>query len=303
MAIARRLPPLNAVRAFEVAARHSGFTLAAKELHVSQGAVSRQIANLEAYLDVKLFDRQLREVRLTWEGARYAEAIASALEQIETATKQLKAKASKRPLRIRIFPTMGIHWLVPRLGRFHAQHREVDVQITTSMEPAVLERDDVDFTVSFAPSDRAGTRSDPLFDVEIIPVCSPTVRDGPPGIRTPDDLLRQLLLHPLNRPNDWARWLEGVGIAAPKLNGGLQFGNSCLLYQSAVENTGVAIAQYRFVEDELVSGRLVAPFPQRVRTGESLYLTSFQNSTTTSAALAFRDWMLAEAHQAPALAN
>jgi LysR family glycine cleavage system transcriptional activator len=297
LAVYRRLPPLNALRAFNVAARTGSFTLAAQELQVSQGAVSRQIAHLEQFLGLQLFERHHREVHLTREGADYALAMAAAFEQIVQGTQRLWRNHQNPALRLKIFPTFAIRWLVPRLGNFHGQHPEIDVQITTSMQAAQLDREEIDLTVVRHPSPTRGLVFDPLFEIALLPVCSKQVLNGPPSIRQPKDLCRHVLLHAVNRVDDWQRWCDAVGVTVPIAPGGLQFGSSALVYQAASNGAGVAIAQDKFVDDDLVTGRLVAPFDRRVPTGESYYLVTRQENLSSPAVSAFRNWILCEARK------
>jgi LysR family glycine cleavage system transcriptional activator len=296
----RRLPPLNALRAFTVAARAGSFTLAAQELQVSQGAVSRQVAHLEEFLGLKLFERHHREVKLTREGAEYAMAMAAAFDQVVQGTQRLWRSQRNRSLRLKIFPTLAIRWLVPRLGGFHVLHPDIDVQITTSMQAARLDREEIDLTVVSQLSPMQGLQFDPLFDVELLPVCSRRLLDRLPPIHRPEDLIGQVLLHVVTRPDDWARWFKGLGITAPIALGGLGFGDSALVYQAASNSAGFAMAQSRFVEDDLATGRLVSPCPQRIPTGETYYLVTLAESASSPAIVAFRDWILTEARKSAA---
>ncbi|MEP7209095.1 MAG: LysR family transcriptional regulator, partial [Casimicrobiaceae bacterium] len=142
--MARRLPPLNALRAFEAASRHASFTRAAEELYVSQGAISRHIAALEDWLKVQLFTRHARGIELTPKGAVFFRVVRGALDQVEYGARQLQQKPDDKTLRIKVPPTFAIRWLVPRLARFHAYKPDIDVQLTTSHQPVNFNRDDVD---------------------------------------------------------------------------------------------------------------------------------------------------------------
>lgn len=291
----RRLPPLNALRAFEVAARNGGFTPAARELRVSQGAVSRHVAFLEDYLGLRLFHRGHREARLTREGRNYAIEIGGAFDRIEQATRRLGGGRAGRPLSVTVFSTLAIRWLVPRIGRFHALYPKIDVQITSSPKPAVLRRENIDFTIDYAEDRKDGAHYDPLFDVEILPVCSKELLNGAPPIRKPADLLNHVLLHSLNRLEDWARWFDHVGVAVASLDNGLKFSNSSLTLQAALNGIGVALAQPQFIEDELASGRLAAPFKQTLKPGRTYFLVSREGDSSVPEIAAFREWVLAEA--------
>ncbi len=293
----RRLPPLNALRVFTVAARAGSFTLAAQELQVSQGAVSRQVAHLEEFLGLKLFERHHRLLKLTPEGAEYAVAMGVAFDQMVQGTQRLWRSQRNQSLRLKIFPTLAIRWLVPRLGGFHVLHPDIDVQITTSMQAAQLDREEIDLTVVSHMSPAKGLQQDPLFEVELLPVCSRHLLDRLSPIPRPEDLVNQILLHVVTRPEDWKRWFEGVGITTPIALGGLKFGDSALLYQAASNGAGFAMAQSRFVEDDLATGRLVSPCPKRIATGETYYLVTLAESASSPAIVAFREWILSEARK------
>lgn len=296
--VKRRLPPLNALRAFEVAARTTNFTLAARELHVSQGAVSRHVAQLEAHLGLKLFHRHHREVKLTAEGAQYAQAIRVAFDQMDEATRALRRTDRLSPLRIRLFPTVAIKWFVPRLGRFHARHPEIDVQTTTTANPVRFDAEDVDFTIQMRQSPQQGVRYDRLFGVELLPVCCSELRRriGP----TPEDLLREPLLHSMQRPRDWQTWYEAAGVASAAIRDGLTFGNSALAYQAAIDGSGIAIAHRQLVHDDLASGRLVPASELIVAIEEAYYLVSRATDNVNPSAGAFRAWILSEAAECDA---
>lgn len=290
--MSRRLPPLNALRAFEVAARTGSFTRAAETLRVSQGAISRQIAHLEAFLQIPLFDRKGKQLTLTQHGLAYSRVVTSALEQIERETQRLLPTGRQLSLRIKTFPSFAERWLVPRLGGFQATHPDVDVQITTSMQAAELLQEHVDLTIERVSLRQRDAIYDPLFEIELVPVCTREHVIGPPPIEKPADVLQHPLLHALNRPNDWKRWLETAGVSELTIPRGLEFGNSSMVYQAAAHGAGIAIAQSRFVEDDVADGRLVAPFKLAVPTGEIYYLVSLPKQSY--AASAFRDWVLAE---------
>lgn len=296
----RSLPPLNALRAFEVAARTGGFTRASHELLVSQGAVSRHVASLESYLGVKLFRRSHRMVRLTREGEVYAAAVCKALDHIEQATHQIRRGHQGRPLHIKLYSTLAIRWLVPRLGRFRALHPGIDVKVTSNPHPAQLDQEDVDFTIDHGRDRQDWLRHDPLFRIELLPVCSQSLLASAGPIAKPRDMLDHQLLHSLNRPKDWALWLEHVNVTTGDIVPGLTFSNSSLAYEAAISGIGIAMAQVHYVEDELEAGRLVAPFPQRLCIGRKYYLVSRNSDTDVPEAAAFRSWMLAEASRSSA---
>jgi LysR family glycine cleavage system transcriptional activator len=294
----RRLPPLNAVRAFEATARNASFTRAAQELFVTQGAVSRHVAALERWLGAKLFTRTQRGIELTAKGGAYFRVLRGALDQIDHATRQLQQSPDENLLRLKLPPTFAIRWLVPRLARFHAQHRGIDVQITTSHDPADFDREDVDAAIhsDFEPPSGPGFRR--VLGEELLPVCSPGLLERGPALSKPRDLARHVLLCSMNRPRDWPAWLVAAGVAGVDGNSGLKFENAALAYQAAIDQLGVTIAQRALVADDLRTGRLVAPFALSVRTSGGYYLAYPPHRPKSSRLVAFEEWLLAEAQAA-----
>jgi LysR family glycine cleavage system transcriptional activator len=293
--MSRRLPPLNAVRAFEASARSASFTSAAEELCVSQGAVSRHVACLEAWLDVKLFRRVHRGIELTAQGSTYFRLVKSALDQIEAGARQLKFDPDERRLRLKLPPTFAMRWLVPRLARFHALQPKIDVQITTSHEPADFDREDVDVSIYSWPSPPSGPGYRRLFGEVLLPVCAPGLLANSPPLVVPADLANHVLLCSLNRPLDWPSWLAATDAIGIDGNSGLKFENAALAYQAATDELGVMMAQFAFVEDDLRTGRLLAPLALHVRTSRGYFLASHPNRVQLERVLAFEDWILKEA--------
>jgi LysR family glycine cleavage system transcriptional activator len=292
--MARKLPPLNALRAFEVAARMGNFTKAAKSLNVSQGAVSRHIAQLEAFLGLRLFVRGQRDVSLTPEGVEYAHAVREAFDRIEFATQAGRRDPQNRVVRIRLFPTVAMKWLVGRLSRFHALHPTINVQVTIANALVDMGAEEVDFTVQIPAIPKPGIRYDTMFPIELLPVCSPSQLNGTPGLADPHDLLDRTLLHSMKRPHDWRTWFNAANVAPSRIREGLTFGNSSLAYQAAIDGLGVAMAHVELIQDDLTSGRLVAVYPLVVRTSESYQLVGRESDSSRPEVAAFRDWLLGE---------
>jgi LysR family glycine cleavage system transcriptional activator len=293
----RRLPSLVALRAFDATARNGSFTRAAKELGVTQSAISRQIARLEVDLGVGLFWRRNRAIGLTSEGLAYFNAVRRAFDQIHDATVQFTSVAHDRILRIKVPPTFAIRWLVPRLVRFHARHPQIDVQITTSHHPPDFEREDIDAAIVWSIRARPGWQADRLIGEVLLPACSPKLLRGARPIRVPGDLAHHTLLHSVQRPDDWRLWLEPAGAAGLDWHGGLRFENSALMYQAAIDQLGIAIAQLAFIEDDLATSRLVAPFGLRVATERAYHLVFPGERASLPTIAACRAWLLEEVRQ------
>ena len=291
-----RLPPLNALRAFEAAARHSSFARAADELCVTPGAVSRHILKLEAYLGTKLFKRGHAQVELTPAGNAYLLEIRDAFVRISQATTTTRTTGlNERLLRIKVPPTCAARWLVPRLAHFHAEHPEISIQLTTSHDAVDFGRDDVDAAVQYGREVGPAVASQRLFDEVLLPVCSAAVAAQKPALRQPRDVARHVLLHSIRRPNDWPDWFAGAGVDDPPLDKSMAFENSTLTYQGAVDGLGVAIAQVAFVIDEIERGRLVAPVDVRLKSELAYFLVFPREHTQSRKLRLFSEWAAAEA--------
>ncbi len=295
------LPPLNALRAFEAAARHLSFKRAAEELCVTQGAISRHIAHLEIALSMRLFVRSHRQVELTPEGLVYSRDVRNAFLALKRATANLSALADDNTLRIKIPPTCAVRWFVPRLARFHAAYPDITVQITTSHEPANFDRDRIDVAIQYNGTDDSRLVCEQLFSEVMIPVCSRHLAEQNGGLREPRDLAGHVLLKSIHRLDDWPRWFEMAGIeldSAPEHE--LVLENASLTYEAAEKGLGIALAQSVFVEDELRSRRLVVPMKQSLVTDAGYYIVFPEERARLTKLRAFRCWLSGEvgtAHQ------
>ncbi len=290
----RRLPPLNALRAFEAAARCGNFTRAAHEFCVTQGAVSRHIATLESWLEVQLFERGRHGIRLTPAGQSYHASMRVAFDQIELGTRQLQQSPDEWLLRVKLPPTFAIRWLIPRLARFHARHPRIDVQITTSHKPTDFERDDVDVSIHSEPSPPEGPGYRLLFRETLLPVCAPALLQRDPPLAQPADLAQHALLSSLNRPQDWPAWLEAAGLSGLDTHRGLKFENAAMAYQAAAEGLGVMMGLLAFVRDDLASGRLVAPLALRLPTEGGYFMAWRADRPVPQRVRDFEHWMAEE---------
>ncbi len=288
------LPPLSALRAFEVAARHASFTKAAEELCVTQSAISRQIRTLEDMLGVLLFERRHRAVVLTSEGENYRREVSAVFAQLDRATRRLSRRHEREVLNIRAYTTFAMRWLIPRLTRFHRLYPDIRVHLTASLQP-------LDFTSSeIHGAVRAGfgewpCRADRLCETYISPVCTPELRHGAEPLRVPLDLAHVTLLHSLGRPTDWSVWFGAVGMPEIDLNSGHHFESSSMAYQAAHLGLGVAIGQKFLVDDDLKTGLLVMPFDLMVHLKETYYFLSSPSYVGMPMLEAFREWILVEA--------
>jgi LysR family glycine cleavage system transcriptional activator len=293
--MARKLPPLNALRAFEASARNGSLTRAAQELSVTQGAISRHVAQLENWLGVKLCVRQRQGIETTEQGAAYAATLRTAFDLIEAQTRQLRSHPiDDNRLRIKLPPTFAIRWFVPRLARFHALHRHIDVHITTSHQPVEFDRDEVDLCIHSGPTPLPGAICRKLFGEILLPVGSPGLFKAADALRAPEDLARFVLLCSMHRADDWPLWLAAAGVTSIDGNNGLKFENSALAYQAATDELGIVMAQRAFVEDDLRTGRLVAPLALRVHTDNAYYLAYPRTGQSSPMIRAFENWIVQE---------
>jgi len=293
----RRLPPLNALRAFEAAARHLSFTKAAGELHVTQAAVSHQIKALEEYLGMPLFKRQNRALLLTDSGQAYYPALRAALDQIHDATAKLKERDKSGVLRVSTFTSFAAKWLVPRLGRFGAQHPDVEVRLAINDNFADFNADGVDVAIRYGSGSWRGLRVERLLTEVVFVVCSPRLLDGPTPIASPQDLSAHTLLHD-DLPEDWDTWLEAAGVdpadGAFKSKSDMAFNHSEMVLQAAADGLGVALGRSVLVADDLAAGRLVKPFDLELPTQSAYYFVCPEGAIERPKVKAFRDFLFAE---------
>jgi LysR family glycine cleavage system transcriptional activator len=290
------LPPLNALRAFEAAGRHLSFKQAAAELCVTQGAVSRHILNLETYLGVRLFNRSNRQVSPTPEGTAYLQEARDAFLRISHATARARSKSDEQTLRIKAPPTFAIRWLVPRLGRFHARHPGIAVQVTTSHDPTDFDRDQVDVGVHYAQSEADEWHCERLFGEVLIPICNKAFLQRNKKRLTPREIMGQVLLHSIRRPSDWQQWFDAAGLREFNAAQELTFENSTMTYQGALDGLGVAIAQKALVADDIASGRIITPSDIAVRNAAAYSLVFPKRNRKSVKIEAFRSWMADEGY-------
>lgn len=289
--MSRRLPPLNALKAFEVAARHLSFTKAADELYVTQAAVSHQIKTLEDHLGLKLFLRKNRALLLTEEGQSYFLDIKDIFSQLTDATEKLLARGAKGAITVSLPPSFAINWLVPRLRLFNERHPEIDVRIKAVDQDEGSLTDDVDVAIYYGKGRWPGVRADKLHTEYLIPVCSPLVLNGPKPLNTPDDLKFHTLLHDSSR-KDWKAWTKQVGINITNINQGPIFSHSAMVLQAAVYGQGIALGHSVLAKPDIDSGRLVVPFNHYLLSNNAYYLIGRYTQAELGKIQAFRDWVL-----------
>jgi LysR family glycine cleavage system transcriptional activator len=288
------LPPLHAVRAFEAAARHLSFNLAAEELHVTPSAVSHQIRALEDYLGTRLFDRLTRRVILTRDGQAFLPAVQSALQQLSAASERILSRRDDGSLTVQASPNFATEWLVPRLLGFQAEHPDIEVKLMTTRghDGVRLDFEQVDLAIWYGKGSWPDVSCEPLLREELAPVCSPSLLRGERPLTSPEDLRGATLIHVLMRIGQWRNWLEAAGVEGIDPERGPKFQNTPLALEAAMAGMGVAIANRAFVADHLRDGRLVVPFDHDLSTDSAYYLIYPKQGLQRRSAIAFREWML-----------
>jgi LysR family glycine cleavage system transcriptional activator len=293
---ARRFPSLLALRAFEVAARHLSFTSAARELHVSQAAISRHVRALEADVGRELFRRLHRRVELTAAGSRLAAELAAAFVRIGRAVETVRGNATRR-LRLSVEPAFAARWLVPRLGRFAAAHPQIELELETSDDLRVLGRD-ADIAIRYAATDslRSNRRGKLIFALEGVPVIA-ALRPRPPGWRHDRAVLGQRLLHD-DDGRAWRGWFAAAGLAGFEGARHQYFSDYSLALQAALQGQGIALGAAEFIEPELRSGKLVRLGQTCVAFGAYRLLESGERASAVLRS-AFSSWLEREIQAHP----
>ncbi|WP_327437933.1 transcriptional regulator GcvA [Pseudomonas donghuensis] len=285
------LPSLSALRAFEAAARHVSITLAARELCVTPGAVSLQIKELEAALGVQLFVRRPRSLSLTPEGEDYFATLRSAFRMIREATSALTTRARQQVLTLSCTPGFAVQWLLPRLGGFEAQQSGVDVRISACKRLVDFARDGIDLAVRHGYGRYDGLVAERLLDDDLVPVCSPHLRNIH-ALHQPNDLASVHLLHDEHR-HDWRMWLDAARAPQVEASGGTLFVDSNGAIEAAKAGLGVALVRRSFVQRELDEGMLVTPFAQGIASELAYYLVYPATALERPQVAGFRQWLLA----------
>lgn len=296
----KRLPPLNALRVFESAARHLSFTKAAEELHVTPGAVSQQIKALEDFLQTPVFRRQKRSLLLTDEAQASLPILREGFDKLAEAGKILAAKADSSRLTVSVAPSLASKWLVPRLDRFQEAHPEIDVWVSADMDVVDFAVDDVDLAIRYGAGQYPDLEIDHLMAEKIVPVCSPQLMTGANPLKSPADLVHHTLLHDSSADKDpncptWPMWLKAAGVSHKEGERGLKFNQSSLVIEAAVAGKGVALAKAALALADLEAARLVIPFDLTTPTDFAYYIVNPPSKSSSPAVNAFKQWLKEEA--------
>jgi LysR family glycine cleavage system transcriptional activator len=294
LAMPRRLPALNALKAFEAAARYESFTRAAEELCVTQGAVSHQVKALEAELGLKLFNRERQRLVITEAGRAYLGVVRDAFDRIASGTERLLQRQNAGALTVSTSPNFAAKWLVHRLGRFAEANPGIDLRVSASLHHVDFAREDVDLAIRHGDGQAPGLHVTRLCAEELFPVCSPKLLEGRSGLRKPADLTRHTLLHVDDRQG-WSRWLEAAGVEKVDLSHGPVLNQASMAIDAAVDGQGVALARTALAAWDLIAGRLVRPFPMVLPASFAYWIVCPKATARLPKIAAFTDWLLSEA--------
>lgn len=297
----RRLPPLNAVRAFEAAARHCSFTRAADELFVTQGAVSHQVKLLEDWFGFLLFDRHKRDLQLTRKGEEYLPAVRIMLNDLHVATRSLLDEDDERILVVSVAESFAVNWLINRLGRFAKQHSGIDIRLASQNQIDDLGNvigeegpNWVDLRIRYGRGKWPGLHVTKLFDEEVFPVCSPTLIDPAKPLNELEDLAEYVLIHD-DMQMSWESWVRSVGYSKAISTKGPKFSHSHMALQAALNGEGIVLGRSVLTLDFLKSGQLIRPLNISVPAEHSYFLLCQERMIGDAKVKAFTAWLQKEA--------
>lgn len=280
-----------ALRAFEAAARHMSFKVAANELNLTATAISHQVRSLEKTLGHQLFNRHVRKVTLTAEGEDLVRTLTPAFQSINAAIQKLQNQASRHTVTLGSGPIFGARWLAPKLGLFWRQNPDIDLRLHHSPLPVARQMASYDIAVAWGTDDWQELCCDPLLRVRVTPVYAPGTYFGENGITDPVELLKYPLLHHRDH-GAWRLWLTTMGVQTPTKMPGIVFEDANVQLQAALEGQGIALGFLPLIADEIAAGRLLQPWEQSVEPSESYFLLYHEHSLTRPPVARVRDWLL-----------
>ncbi|MEH6578076.1 MAG: transcriptional regulator GcvA [Amphritea sp.] len=290
----RRMPPLNALKAFEAAARHLSFTKASEELSVTQAAISHQVRTLEEYFGITMFNRTHQRLTLTEAGRAYLPKLTQAFDLVAEGYKDLHKEKQFSILNIKAPSSFSVQWLVPRLTQFQQKNPHVDIRLSAQDNDFDFFPEAFDIEIRYLLGDNDDPNGTLLFREEIFPVCSPELLNGDNPLREPADLARQTLLHINFYPEDWEMWLQQAGVSDIDYERGHRFDQSVLTLKAAVQGLGVAMGRTPIVNQKIASGSLVEPFKDRLISKGGYWLTIKTDLESRKHVEEFRNWILEE---------
>ena len=300
-----RLPPLNALRAFEAAGRRASMSAAAEELAVTPAAISHQIKTLEDHFRFPLFHRGVRSIRLTDRGAALLPYLSEGLELWKQGCRSLEALDEDAPLVISSAPVFAGKWLVRRLSDFNARHPDISVRLDGSLSVANFAADGVDAAIRFGTGPYPGLHAEALVNEDVVPVCSPVLLQGAHPLLTPEDLAYHTLIHvdwfaAAGTQPDWAMWLKTAGVSVPNSTRGPVMTSDSLAVEAAINAGGVALVSEFLVRQDLDSGRLIKPFDLVLASDHWYWFVCPVEYLDRPNVRAFHDWLIAAIQDDPA---
>ena len=297
--MARRVYPLNSLRAFEASARHLSFVKAAEELYVTPAAISHQVKRLEEYLGVRLFRRLPRGLLLAETGQVLLSELREVFLRLDKAMERVLESDSRGALTISVAPMFAVKWLVPRLQRFDALHPDIDVRMSSSLGVIDFQRDAFDAAVRLGRGEYPGLEVVKLFDEYVTPMCSPRLLEGEHPLRKPDDLGGHMLLHDDSLDFEpgapkWDTWLKATGAKTVDPTRGPHFSHPDHSLQAAIDGAGVVLGWRYLAAPDLAAGRLIAPFDLALPLGLGFYLVYPEVHANQPKIARFREWLLEE---------
>jgi len=290
----RKIPSTAALVCFEAAARHESFTKAAQELALTQGAVCRQIGGLETFLNVELFRRSRRGVKLTEAGLSYSRQVAAQLDAVERDTLSVMGQQGASVIELAVVPTFGTQWLLPRLKDFQQRHPEVTVNLTNRTRPFLFADTPFDAAIYFGDADWSGTQSHRLMGENPVPVCSPALLAGQ-GMLEAQRIAHLPLLQQSTRPNAWRQWFGSLGMNVERDMTGPRYELFSMLAQAAIHEMGIALIPPFLIQRELGEGRLVVANRHALISDKAYYLMIPERKVESASLRAFRDWLVGQA--------
>ena len=299
----RSMLPLNALRAFDAAARHMSFKLAADDLSVTPAAISQQIRSLEEFLGVELFRRTNRSLVLTEAAQLSLAPLKEGFERMEEAVDILTESKTSNVLKVSVSPSFASKWLVPRLASYYERRPDAIVKISATMQITDFKAEDVDIAIRYGIGNYTGLYEEEILRETIFPVCSPDLIEDKDSMSSPCAILNHTLIHDDSMSEDesvptWAMWLKAAGVEMPDGTPALHFNTHALAIEAAVAGRGVALARSAIAEEDLKAGRLIQPFGEAVPINFAHYIVCPEDKLKNERVQDFIDWIRAETGKA-----
>lgn len=285
-----RLPPLRSLQVFEVAARCQSFTAAADELCITQSAVSRQVQELEQWLDIKLFVRSGPHLKITATGKALAERIDQAMSSLREAVQIARPAAHSHYITMSMLPSLNTKWFAPRLGRFIQSHPDIDLRIAATQDLVVdFDVDEIDAAIRYGTGNWPNLNSELLAEETITPVCTPVYAERV-GLKVPADLINATLLQTAGKDN-WVTWFKAAGLEYHTAARGPYLGDGSAILQAVIDGQGIALGRSILIADDLQAGRIIAPFQLRLEASYSYWFVTPLHRVASENLTAVRDWL------------